>query len=381
MVHRMFIDKTHRGFGLVEILVGLAIGLLTTLVIMQVFSVFERDKRATTGTADAQVNGSVALYSISRDLQQAGFGMMPTDKKGTSPIECNPAPTIDDGNLQTPIITSNNRIPFDLAPVVVTDGGTAAGASDTISIRYGSSFAGGAPSVIKAVLGTTVSVDNNLGCRVCELAVVFNETGTACTAGVVIGPHATTKKCPDDQNDPPPFSDTVSIQFQDIAATETATVVPGSSIACLGRRSTQVYAVANGTLTLNGAPLVSGIVNLQAQYGISTTSGDNKITQWVNATAGTDNWAAPTVAMRNRIKAVRVAIVARNSELEKDAVTSACSSTTDANPTGLCSWAGSAASAAPAIDLSNDPDWAKYRYRVFETIIPLRNVIWSYEAL
>ena len=31
----------------------------------------------------------------------------------------------------------------------------------------------------------------------------------------------------------------------------------------------------------------------------------------------------------------------------------------------------------PAIDLSNDPDWEHYRYRVLETIVPLRNVIWA----
>ena len=36
----------------------------------------------------------------------------------------------------------------------------------------------------------------------------------------------------------------------------------------------------------------------------------------------------------------------------------------------------------PTIDLSpGDANWARYRYRVFETIIPLRNVIWSKDTL
>ena len=39
------------------------------------------------------------------------------------------------------------------------------------------------------------------------------------------------------------------------------------------------------------------------------------------------------------------------------------------------------ASPAPTIDLSNDADWARYRYRIFETIIPLRNLIWAWETL
>ena len=32
---------------------------------------------------------------------------------------------------------------------------------------------------------------------------------------------------------------------------------------------------------------------------------------------------------------------------------------------------------APLIDLSADPNWRKYRYRVYQTVIPLRNVIWA----
>ena len=61
---------------------------------------------------------------------------------------------------------------------------------------------------------------------------------------------------------------------------------------------------------------------------------------------------------------------------------SLCSSTTTANPTGLCSWEGTAGSPAPTIDLSPaDTNWGRYRYRVFDTIIPLRNVIWAKDTL
>jgi type IV pilus assembly protein PilW len=76
-----------------------------------------------------------------------------------------------------------------------------------------------------------------------------------------------------------------------------------------------------------------------------------------------------------------VAVVARNGLLEKDVVSTACSSTTAPNPSGICAWEGNAISPAPAVDLSNDPDWQHYRYRVFEIIVPLRNVIWSFNTL
>jgi type IV pilus assembly protein PilW len=162
---------------------------------------------------------------------------------------------------------------------------------------------------------------------------------------------------------------------------------------------------------------VADIVNLQAQYGISATADSNKIIQWVNAKdaagwntaidgpkvidpatgAATNFGPGLTILNRNLIKAARIAVVARNGLLEKTQVSYPCGNngtttlplnialTMDAPP-GLCAWAGSSAGTtitgyAPAIDLSNDPNWQNYRYRVFETIIPMRNIIWSGTSL
>ena len=92
-------------------------------------------------------------------------------------------------------------------------------------------------------------------------------------------------------------------------------------------------------------------------------------------------WAAPSVPDRNRIKAIHIAVVARNGLLEKDNVTSACTTVKGTANNGPCAWDDSNLDAAPAIDLSNDPNWQHYRYRVFETIIPLRNMIWAKDTL
>ena len=126
-------------------------------------------------------------------------------------------------------------------------------------------------------------------------------------------------------------------------------------------------------------PILTGIINLQVQYGISASANSNTVTGWVNATSP---WDSPTVADRNRIKAVRLAVIARSDKMEATNVSAACSSTTTASPTGLCAWAGSSTSPAPAVDLSPaDANWQRYRYRVFETVIPLRNVVWAKETL
>jgi type IV pilus assembly protein PilW len=125
---------------------------------------------------------------------------------------------------------------------------------------------------------------------------------------------------------------------------------------------------------------------LQAQYGVSNVGNSNQVVQWVDATVA-NGWAAPSVANRNRIKAIRVAVITRNTKIEPYAVTNLCSSITVASPTGLCAWDAtsanpSIASPAPLVDLSpGNANWARYHYRVFETIIPLRNTIWSKNTL
>jgi type IV pilus assembly protein PilW len=356
------------GFGLVEIMVGLAIGMIATLVIVQVATIFEAQKRTTTGTADAQTNGSIALYTIQRQAQMAGFGL-PIFSQNNSSLQCDPSPTFDhDGNPATAAI---GIFPVSIATV---------GNDDVITIRSapvpitGSSLAvsnGGTPITITAfnTASNVASVANNLACQVGDIAIVSN--GAACTLTKVTG-----------LSTPPAYT---QITLQTAPATGTAI---GASLGCMGGWTETVYRVNNGNMEENGAPSVAGIVTIQVQYGISAAANNNQVTQWVDPTGAT--WAAPTIANRNRIKAIRVAVVARNGLLEKDNVSGvdvgggvykACSSQTDNAPTGVCAWAGSVASPAPEIDLSADPNWRKYRYRVFETIIPLRNMIWSKDVL
>lgn len=325
------------GFTLVEIMVGLAIGMLATLVIMQVFSVFETQKRTTTGTADAQTNGGIALYNIARELQVAGYPLMPVDD---SPLECT---TLTFGATG---ITG-------ISPVTLTDG-----TSDTITLRYGSSASGGIPTAITAMGAPTANdatVDNNFGCQVGDITLIAN--GTTCAMSSATAVTGTTT----------------------VTLADTAAAIAGANLSCLGTWNEIAYAATGGELTRNGIPTVAGVVNLQAQYGISATAASNQITAWVDATGGT--WAAPSVTDRNRIKAVRIAVVARNAKMEPASVTDTCSALDAAAPTGLCAWEGSVASPAPAIDLSADANWQRYRYRVFETIIPLRNMIWSKDTL
>jgi type IV pilus assembly protein PilW len=343
------------GFTLVEVMVGLGIGMLATVVIIQVISVFEAQRRTTTGTADAQTNGGIALYTIGRELQMAGYPLIPVTN---SPLECT-ALTVNGA--------ADATVPNRLSPVAIADGvaTTTVSASDSITIRYGTSAMGGVPAQITAMGAPTANdatVSSNFGCKAADVTLITN--GTTCAMSSATAVTGTTT----------------------VTLANTTAAIAGANIACIGTWNEITYAANNGNLERNGVPSVAGIVNLQVQYGVSAAGlansdpNFNQVSQWVDASGLT--WGAPTVANRNRIKAVRIAVVARNAKIEPSAVTAACSSTTAAAPTGLCAWAGSVASPAPAIDLSpGDANWARYRYRVFETIIPVRNVIWSKDTL
>ena len=75
-----------RGLSLVEILVGVAIGLIGIVAIFQAVAVWSKHTATTTSGGDAQVAGTLALFNIERDLKQAGHGFRrPPDSSWDAP--------------------------------------------------------------------------------------------------------------------------------------------------------------------------------------------------------------------------------------------------------------------------------------------------------
>lgn len=355
-----------KGFSLVELMVGVAIGLIATLIISQTMGVFQGQQRSTSGTADAQTNGGIALYSINRELKMAGYPLLPTGEGGTSDsvFDCT---TIHENTAVSGVVS--------ISPVSISDG-----TSDSVTIRYGDSQNGGIPTKIATYTNSSdsnlgnyssVNVQNAWGCNANDVVVITG--GNVCDLRKVVPTTAVSG------------SSVEPILENNTGSYVRITNQPSGSLsnydfACLGNWNEVTYAVNNGNLERNGVPLVTNVVNLQAQYGISATANSNQITRWVDATGG---WVTPSVADRNRIKAVRIAVVAQNSQIDKSVVTTGCDQATF---TGLCAWQdvtiAGVGSPAPDIDLSATiSDWNKYRYRVFETIIPLRNMVWAKSTL
>ncbi len=351
-----------RGFTLVEIMVGLVIGMLATMVVMQVFTVFESQKQTTIGASDALTNGNISFFKIGRDIQSAGYALTPLGAS-YSPLKCT-APIFIDPAL------SNAAAPgvvTDIAPVTITNG-----TSDSITIRYGSTDLGGVPTKIDALAGTAATIKSTLGCRVGDYALVMYANACGISKVTAITPSTGV------------VAGQVTLQDATAAAAQ-------GTLSCLGPQWHEVtYRIKVGTSTLERrdtavgpafTPSVADVVNLQAQYGISLAPNDNQVAQWVDPTG---MWADGAISVSNRklIKAVRFAVVARNAKMNPGYVSSTCSTAKGVVNNGPCAWDDANFDPAPQIDLSADYAlWRQFNYRVFETIIPLRNVIWSASTL
>ncbi|HCU83939.1 PilW family protein [Methylophilus sp. UBA6697] len=378
MFSRLRSQRFQTGLSLVELLVGILIGLVATLAISNLFSGFEARKRMIAGGADAQSSGVLAMYYMQRDAQNAGYGLPLYNSSDPSPLLC-------------PINTSINQggVIINLSPVVIVDGGTG---SDIVRIRYGNPASGGASLRATGTM-TAPTLDGRLiGCQENDV-VLFHQTPTNpnCSLGRLQKVNSDrTINTLSEINTPPTASPVSILNGADWVR-----------FSCLGAWNQYEYTVnAAMELTRTGGtsgttpfpnsaavPVASDIVALQAQYGITETIDPtattttaaaylNRVDRWVDAT-GT---FGPTMALmdRNRIRAIRIAVIARDGNLQRSNVSQTCNGAA-AGVSRVCIWQ---ADANPAgVDLSGVPNWQRYRYRSFEATIPLRNIIWNRDAL
>ncbi len=364
------------GFSLVEVLVALVIGSLAMVVVLQVFWLSEGTKRTSTSGSDAQQGGSMGLYLLERDLRQAGYGMNAVPALGCTVVGYDKGPPVRD-----PIPA------FVFAPVVITQGAT--NAPDTISISYGSDANFSPVAVLTQANGgnnANYQVTSNFGFTINDLIIVTEVGNPQCTLAQV-------NEIPPAGGNPQVIHNTgVNSPRYNKASGMGVNHGIGSRIYNLGKLPVvNIYSVTTPSATVpdgrlnvqntiidaNATPIVDGVVNLQAEYGMDDGVNNATITQAVYAADDgiVDNWTTTTPATPAawaQVLAVRLAVVARSGLREKpDKATGQCNITAS-QPT----WAGSTTS---PIVLGNDSDgvsWKCYRYRVYETTVPLRNMIW-----
>lgn len=363
-------SRTQRGFTLVELLVGVVVGLIASGAIIQTFSTFEGQKRSTVAGSEAQENGLVALALMEQDIHNAGAGFA-----DPAILDCAASSTYTYSSLAGGAIAN-----FTLAPLVVTVGATAT-TPDTIQINTGD-FIGALPAYLTSPMANatdTLNVSRTDGFSIGDVLVVTQ--GGNCSlmqVSAVASASAQLLHLSPVGVYNPPWS---VAQYWPAYATGAKIVNPKALVSTSYQVSSNSLQMTTSTIaaapTVQSLSLVRNLVFLKAQYGVAP-AGSQSVDTWVNP-AGI--WSATSLAAsptnRKRIKAVRVVVVARSDRREAANVTPQCTNVSLQVNNGPCAWPDTAASPAPLIDLSADPDWQHYRYKVYQTIVPLRNVIWD----
>lgn len=369
--------QTQRGLSLIETMVGLTLGLLVTLIITQVWGVFESQKQRTISGSSAQASGLLALTELEQDIRSAGAGITEA-----AAFTCtNMYSYYDDGTTVTSPIPAYTGT-LGMAPVKIIDGGAA---SDTITVKRSSDLLGGLPTTLTKTMPSSSSelnINTTSGIAEGDVVLAVGASGK-CAVMLVTAVQNSALKLQHNPGGTTTYNPPVNFQNSN----NWPAFSEGDKIMKVGQLVTHTFTTnAQNELTLTDlstpgvAPvsvLASDIVRLKAQYGIAD-AGSQDVNKWVSATAG-GGWdeASLTIAKIKRIKAIRLVIVARSSKLEGTNVTAPCTNVSGGVNNGPCAWVDTAADPAPIIDLSADANWRRYRYRTYQTIIPIRNVIWA----
>lgn len=372
---------SQRGISLIETLVGMAIGLLVTLVIVQVWGVFEDQKSRTASGSSAQESGLLALTQLEQDMRSAGAGL-----SDSAAFDCTTIYSYYEsgGTSVSPIPAYSGGM--GMVPVQITDGGTG---SDTLTVKRGSDFLGALPATItqpmpqsssELNISSTVGFCDGTNCAPADTILVVDSVTGKCTVMLVTQVQQSASKIQHNPGGTTTYNPTAAFQN----ANAWPAYSTGAKVLKIGQLISHAYTVnSSNQLTLidysipsasTTSVLAGDVVKLKAQYGIAAV-GSQDVNDWVSATAAT-GWNVLDSAKVKRIKAVRLVVVARSAKMEAANVTSTCINNAGVNY-GPCAWSDSADDKAPLIDLRSNADWQKYRYRVYQTIIPIRNVIWA----
>lgn len=383
--------RDQSGVGLVETMVGILIGMVVVLVVYNTLILAEEHKRANVGVADAQITGQLTQFILGREVANGGAALM---------MAADSLASCSDWRLKP-------------LPVTIT-AGASANVSDSIIVFYSTSPRIVHPVRFSAGVNTPdpLPVESPNGFATGDWFVATNG-GNNCSMGKITG---ITQWPSGDPYPPAALGGRVQLAYSPASAfnfTDTA----NSRVINLGPTMSRVqYRVNAGKAQLESrnlnwidpgeptfapfVPMAQNIVLLKAQYGLDTNN-DNVVDCWTNADdndtcltgvnysgpgagpdflnvtsaangAGTFTASANLARLRS-IKAVRIAIVVRSEDQARPDDTSAAL----VNQTAFLFDCAAHDSTCGRIGINNTILQNYFRYRIYETTIPLRNSLWN----
>jgi type IV pilus assembly protein PilW len=375
------LPQKSRGISLVEIMIGMVIGIIALLVMQQMATTFDKQSRTSASGADAQSTGMIAMHLLENDLKQAGYGIA-----SLNALHCTISSTIARLNGQP--FTPTLIIP---AGAAATDASNQLGippgdlGSDMLVVMYGHTAImpqGKLVTLWSSATANKFGVEDTTGLVVGDY-MLSAQQGQTCTLGRISGPSPMASPVELDHTPPGGTSYTQN----------TATLFHIGSKGL----TINVYAVRNSRLTVcnlwaqdctnAGAvtdetvwvPISSDIVGLRAQYGWDISSPPDGITdafcrgELSNSSPNCPNPDPGTATFPNipcdlaRINSIRVALVAQSREMAEGGL--------NATLENISLWPASAVAPTTNGVVFSVPD-RRYRYKSQQTTIPLRNMIW-----
>lgn len=384
---------SQQGLTLIELMVALTVGMILTLAVFIVLSEAEGRKRTTTSINDASQSGLYALANVEQLVRSAGsgFNMLQDDAFGcalnASRSTTQLLPVQSGFGLPAPFASVNPGTAgqFKLAPVLILPGQTTPSvsgtASDVLVIMSGSSGRGDAPIPFVAATsagGSTLPAINAVGVKANDFVLVASKqlANRPCMIQQVKSSY-TAGTTPIDLTGATYSRSTINsinlTSFVDPSWVINLGPQPLFTLIGVGDNNTLfTYDLLNTAGTTNPTPveLAEGVFELHALYGISTdTNGDGVFDaiEWVSPTDSRYNLTAMNTdsSLMSRITAIRVGLILRTSLPEKTAVTT--------GPLSLFSGVTNAAGNSLTYSRTLSGDEQKFRYRVLESTIPVRN--------
>ncbi len=345
------------GASLADMMVGLTVGLVVMAVVLQTGVLFDARRKAVSGMADAHMEGSLALQALTRELRMAGHGLGPPDA-----FSC--ALTRATGNALGPAMP--------LQPLLITQG--AGNAPDRLELLASAKPQSLPPArlLVPYVQGDAgLTVDSPLEVSPGDWLMLQQAGLARClllrAQNIPIG----------------------AFRIEPVAlpadALPAGGYAAGSALVNLGALYRLRFSIgADDSLQLaqfdiasgnwSSSPLVSGIVNLQAQYGFDARAGlqaTPSVNWWSDTLIDADhNGVVGDIGDWQRILAVRVALVLRSAQRKEGPC-----------DTRAPSWFAGDTRTGQLLPVSLSIGTAHqancYRYRVLDAEIPLRNLLWS----
>ena len=407
--HAMERRGHQQGVGLVETMVGILIGMIVILVVFNVLSVAEGYKRATIGTSDAQITGLLSQFVAGRDAGNGGAGIT---MSGADLINC----TVTEANapiVGLPVTDLDNAVrPI---PVLITDGGAANVSDSFISYNAGAAHVmWPVDFTASSAAGTAITVQSPNGFTVptpattpyWAIAMTNDATGrckvlrvVAATAADASGRVTLTQGAPVTSVN---YSVGPPARLLNLGPVGLATRVRYDVVGDVLRTTDLMLAPP---AALSPVPVAQNIVLMKVQYGVDNT-GDGIVDCWTPADASTgcgdfsvDTVRVAPLATVNQILAVRIGIVVRSDEPDLRLLTDPSNQTLKDEAKGILSGTRPqpylfncsanddiTCQSRIKLDMGGTPDGKSncgkiicdyWRYRIYETVVPIRNAIYS----